>query len=86
MSVEIDLLKRAWTLLSHDEILSQSECCRDIQRYLDNEATKQTEGSPCCNEALASYRSFNKKVCTSCGQEYEWSLKDGQQPLIKYTR
>jgi len=86
VAIETDLLKRAWTLLSHDENLSQSECCRDIQRYLDKQAAKQAEGSPCCQAPILHFRSMNKKVCADCGQEFDWYLKNGQMPLIKHTR
>ena len=83
---ELELLKRAWTLLSHDETLNQSECCRDIQRFLDQQAAKIDEGSPCCNGPIISSRSFSKKVCADCGQEFNWQLKEGQMPLISHTR
>lgn len=83
---EIELLKRAWTLLSHDEVLRHSECCQDIQAFLDQQAAKNDEGSPCCDGPIISYRSFSKKVCADCGQEFNWRLKEGQMPLIKATR
>ena len=84
MSVETDLLKRALEALQ-DSGDRHRYLKEDIQRYLDNFVVT-CDLSPCCNATLASYRSFGKKVCTDCLQEYQWPLKEGQQPLIKYTR
>lgn len=83
---ELELLKDALALMLPDPILSQSDCCRDIQRFLDPQAAKIDEGSPCCNGPIISYRSFSKKVCADCGQEFNWQLKEGQMPLISHTR
>ena len=61
----------------------------EIAGFLTKEQKRLDTGgekSPCCEEALIEYRSFNKKVCYICGREYDWHLKSGQQPLIKATR
>ena len=61
----------------------------EIDDFLTKEQKRLDTGkekSPCCNAALIEYRSFNKKVCSCCSQEYDWHLKPGQQPLIKATR
>lgn len=39
-----------------------------------------------CNLSLLIFQSYFYKVCTNCGQEYHWPLKDNQQPLIKHQR
>ena len=61
----------------------------EIDNFLTKEQKRLDTGrekSPCCEETLIEYRSFNKKVCSCCSQEYDWYLKSGQQPLIKATR
>lgn len=89
MSIEYDLLKRALEVLQ-DERVPQlaivAAIINDIQRFLDQQAAKNDEGSPCCDGPIISYRSFSKKVCADCGQEFNWQLKEGQMPLIKHTR
>lgn len=39
-----------------------------------------------CRLSLLTFRSLRYKVCTECGQEYDFSLKDKQQPLILHQR
>lgn len=41
---------------------------------------------PKCNGPLILLRSQNRKRCNDCGERYDWFLKPGQQPLIKYQR
>ena len=88
MSVEIDLLKRALDMLLSDDVSSpafKSVVC-DIQRYLDKQAAKSDDSTPCCQAPILHFRSTSKKVCADCGQEFDWHLKNGQMPLIKHTR
>lgn len=89
MAIETDLLKRALEVLQDErvpQLLIAAVVINDIQRYLDKQAAKQAEGTPCCQAPIVHYRSLNKKVCADCGQEFEWPLKEGQKPLIKHTR
>ncbi len=85
MSTELTLLKRALEALhySGDRFCYLKE---DIQKYLDKQAESESDTSPCCHAPVIRYRSFNKKVCADCNQEFEWPLKPGQEPLIKATR
>lgn len=88
MSVEIDLLKRAYSSLTYYDLSSEElyAIVADIKKYLDKQAAKQAEGSPCCQAPILHFRSMNKKVCADCRQEFDWYLKNGQMPLIKHTR
>lgn len=87
--METELLKRTLDALKDERVpnLLLIACLvNDIQRFLDQQAAKIDEGSPCCNGPIISYRSFSKKVCADCGQEFNWQLKEGQMPLISHTR
>jgi len=89
VAIETDLLKRALEVLQDErvpQLLIAAVVINDIQRYLDKQAAKQAEGSPCCQAPILHFRSMNKKVCADCRQEFDWYLKNGQMPLIKHTR
>lgn len=88
MSVEIDLLKRAYSSLTYYDLSSEElyAIVADIKKYLDKQAAKNGAGSPCCQAPILHFRSMNKKVCADCRQEFDWYLKNGQIPLIKHTR
>lgn len=41
---------------------------------------------PECKGPVVSFRSQFYRECQKCGTRWDWELKEGQRPLIKYTR
>ena len=39
-----------------------------------------------CGGSLHIFSSLNYKQCSVCNTKYDFPLKEGQQPLIKYQR
>ena len=62
-----------YSSLSREKLLEIHQC-------LSGGTTKVCPG--CLNTFLFELRTMNKKVCTDCGTEIEWSLEKGQKSLV----
>ena len=55
--------------------------------YIIQQTEEGKSHCPECNSTkLANFSSFQIKICTTCGVQIPWKLKEGQQPLVKYQR
>ena len=52
----------------------------EIHQCLSDGTTRVCPG--CLNTNLLELRTTNKKICTDCGTEIEWSLEKGQKTLV----
>ena len=45
-------------------------------------------GKPCpdCGSPLVSLSSLSRRICSGCKREQEWTLDDGQKPLLNSAR
>jgi DNA-directed RNA polymerase subunit RPC12/RpoP len=69
-----------------DDTTPHNDSCHACGQHLTNNLDYPENRCPKCSQLMLLLRTFDKKICVDCCQEYDWHLKPGQPPLIQHQR